>query len=376
MAGGADTLLRDANLFFNEMKVKIDYANEPEGGIRNYSVKMSLRRHRRMCRWTRLCARGEMMEGKSGRWARVTGGAAAVLAAAILVAGCADFTDISYMERMSNESSRRGAEAFASGDSSQALERFREALRIDRSIENRGAELHDLMNLGRVYTSMGRFSEATDFLNEAITLGVNTRESGMLSEAHEAFASAEYLAGNAGTALDHIDEAIQIDSGMGVRSGAKLNIKGMIYTEAGRRGEAAGILKEALEINSSEGDKLETANSYRALGDLFSADGLRADALGYYRKAYEMDLQEGDSRKISGDLVRMAEILLSLGDKAKAAFLFERSYVVGFNSGRRGSPEVLDKVIGVYSELGESAKAAFYQKVKDGIGAGNQTVAR
>src|SRR3990170_5741404 len=122
------------------------------------------------------------------------------------------------MMKMSNETSRRGAEAFASGDREQALERFREALRIDRSINNRGGEMLDLINLGRVYTSLGRYADATDFLSTAVTLGVKTRDHALLSEAHAAFANAEYLAGHDGTALDNIEDALQIDEGTGIRS--------------------------------------------------------------------------------------------------------------------------------------------------------------
>ncbi len=298
-------------------------------------------------------------------------GALAVFAIAFATAGCAHVADTPYMMKMSNETSRRGAEAFASGDREQALERFREALRIDRSIDNRGGEMLDLINLGRVYTSLGRYAEATDFLNGAITLGVKTRDYALLSDAHAAFAKAEYLAGHGGTALDYIEDALQIDEGIGLRSGSKLNLKGLIYIDAGRHAEAAVIINEALEISSSLGDALEAANSYRALGDLNSSRGLSVDALGFYERAYKIDHPSGDSQKIASDLSRMADLHLALGERTKAAFLFERSYVISFNSGHRDDAVgMLDKVIGVYADLGETGKAAFYQKVKDGFNAG------
>lgn len=298
-------------------------------------------------------------------------GALAVFAIAFATAGCAHVADTSYMMKMSNETSRRGAEAFASGDREQALERFREALRIDRSIDNRGGEMLDLINLGRVYTSLGRYAEATDFLNGAIALGVKARDYALLSDAHAAFAKAEYLAGHGGTALDYIEDALQIDEGIGLRSGSKLNLKGLIYIDAGRHAEAAVIINEALEISSSLGDALEAANSYRALGDLNSSRGLSVDALGFYERAYKIDHPLGDSQKIATDLSRMADLHLALGERTKAAFLFERSYVISFNSGHRDDAVgMLDKVIGVYTGLGETGKAAFYQKVKDGFSAG------
>jgi len=286
----------------------------------------------------------------------------------LVATGCAHRADTSYMMKMSGEISRRGSEAFASGDREQALERFMEALRLDRSIDNHKGEMLDLINLGRVYTSLGRYAEATDFLNEAISLGVEMRDSALLSEAHAAFAKAEQLAGHGGTALDHIEEALQIDSGIGLRPASRLNLKGLLLIEAGRDAEAAGTIHEALKISSSNGDIMEKANSYRALGDLNSSRGLNAEALGYYEKAYAIDHPDGDTQKIAADLARMAELNLILGERAKAAVLFERSYLVSFNSGQRDDAVgTLDKMIGVYTDLGETGKAAFYRKVKDGF---------
>lgn len=314
--------------------------------------------------------RGRLMDESFERCRRFLCGALAVLATAFVLSGCAHKADTSYIMKMADETRRRGAEALASGDREQALERFMEALRIDRSMNNRGGELSDLISLGRLYTSLGRYAEAIDFLNEAVTLGVKTRDHALLSDAHAAFARAEYHAGHSGTALDHIEDALQIDDGLGLRSGSKLNLKGLIFIEAGRSAEADDIINEALEINSAAGDTLETADSYRALGDLYASKGLPADALEFYEKAYRMDHPAGDSQRIAADLARMAELHLFLGDRGKAAFLFERSYVISFNNGQRNDAAgMLDRVIDVYTALGDTGKAAFYRKVKDGFNA-------
>jgi len=286
----------------------------------------------------------------------------------VAAAGCANLADTSYMMRMSGESSQRGEEALAAGDSSVALERFKEALRIDRSMVNRKGELADLINLGRANISLGRYSEATGFLNEAIMVAVEISDNGRLSEAHAVFARAEYMAGYTAAALDHIEEALQIDKGIGVRSGAKLTLKGLILTGEGRFAEAQNAIDEALSINTAAHDAARTADSYRAYGKLYTARKKAAEALEYYEKAYGMDHTGTDPVTVASDLAAMAELNLSLGERARAAQLFERSYVVSFNSGRRDDAAiVLDRVIGVYTELGDANKAAFYRKVKDGV---------
>ncbi|MDP2690133.1 MAG: tetratricopeptide repeat protein [Deltaproteobacteria bacterium] len=285
-----------------------------------------------------------------------------------MAGGCAHHPDRPYMMSKSVESRGLGAEAYASGELERALEKFREALRIDRSIDNRSGEMLDLINLGRVYISLGKYREATDFLNEAVTLGVVTGDERNLSEAHATFAKAEYLSGQTGTALDHMEESLQIDGRMGYKSASRLNLKGFIYIDSGRYDEAGEIIKEALRINAAEGDAVEAANSYRALGEISGARGMSGEALAFFEKAYEIDLAAGDPRKIAHGLGRMAELNLKDGRREKALFLFERYYVVSFNSGQRESTlDALGRLIDLYMDMGETGKAVFYQKVKDSI---------
>ncbi|MFQ5735266.1 MAG: tetratricopeptide repeat protein [Thermodesulfobacteriota bacterium] len=304
-----------------------------------------------------------------GRYAGIV--FAVALAGAGLFAGCAHIrADRPFMLSMSEGASRDGAEAFASGARERALDKFREALRIDRSIDNRSGEMRDLVNIGRVYTALGRYVAAADFLNSAVRLGEVTKDEANLSEAYATFAKVEYLSGRTGPALDYMEESLQIDSRLGYKSGARLNLLGYIYIDCGRHAQAREVLGTALRINTDAGDTLEQANSYRALGDTSVAGGDAEEAFDYYEKAYRLDASAGVPDKIAHDLRKLAELNLKTGRRIKALFLFERYYVVSSNSGSRSNTmEALDRLISVCRELGDNEKALFYQGIKDGLDA-------
>lgn len=297
----------------------------------------------------------------------------AILIFSVTLSGCAGkaVSDRPYMETKAIEAGHAGAEAFGNGDYRRALERFLESLRINRSVDNRRGEVMDLVNIGKVFIAMGHYKNAQDYLNDSLRLGVDLKDDILLSEAYGTLAKADYLSGDGASALDHIEESINIDGKDRVISGAKLNLKALIFIEAKRLDDASATLKTAFEVNRE--DDRELANSYRASGELNSARDDRAGAIEAFRKAYDMDKKLGDSVKIAADLESMAELNLKAGDFKEASFLFERAYIVSLNSGRaKDALGSIDKLIYTYKEMGNAEKASYYLRMKEGILSGNR----
>lgn len=291
---------------------------------------------------------------------------------AISLAGCAGVqkveSDKPFIQAKAAEANRTGADAYARGEYSRALDKFLESLRINRSIDNRAGEVLDLINIGRVYTSLGHYKDAVNFLNDSVRLGVSLKDDKMLSEAYATLAKADYLGGDSVAALDHIAESIQLDEKLGIRSGAKLNLKAVIFIETERRSEAAEALKSALALNKSSKDELEIANSCRAIAEIHRFEGRHDDAFEYFKMAYDIDKNTGDSKKIALDLERMAELHLKAGRNNDAIFLFERSYIVNLNSGYIGrAVQTLDLLIDACRISGNDDKAVRYSKMRDSI---------
>lgn len=289
-----------------------------------------------------------------------------VMLSATVLAGCARHFAGTLNTPKSAGVRDEGVKAFSHGDRELALEMFWEALRIDRSVDDRAHEVIDLVNIGRVYISLGRHREAIDVLNEAVRLGKESGQGIGLSEAYATLARAEHLSGEPGIAFEHMEESLHLDESSGIKSGSRLNLQGYILMASGRYAEAEDVLGRALRINASKDDALETANSYRGLAEIRMRSGPGAEALIFYEKAYMLDLVAGDSAKIAADLMKMAELNLKEGRPSQAVFLFERSYLVSINSGSIASAmEAVESIIEVSDRMGYTERGRYYRKIKD-----------
>lgn len=294
------------------------------------------------------------------------------IAPALFYAGCAAqapaASDRDFIRTKAAEVSAAAADAFASGDHKRALEKFMEALRIDRSVDNRAAEVMDLVNIGRVYIALDRNDRAGAYLTEARRLALLIKDDKLLSEAVSTSAKSDYITGDYPAALKEIDEALTTDARLGAKQGSKLNLKAQILAASGKTDEARQAFGDALEINRKDGNGLETANSYRGIAELDRAANKPGEAVQSYKKAYDIDKQAGDSKKIAFDLEGIAHAKLVEGNLNEAVFYFERSYVVSLNAGMiRQAVESLDNLIKTYKEMGDEGKARYYARMREGI---------
>lgn len=292
--------------------------------------------------------------------------------AVLLFSGCAakqkEAEGPAFMRARALEANTAANEAYAGRDFKRALDKFNESLRINRSIDNRAGELLDLINIGRTNIAIGDHEGASTSLEDAVRLALSARDEKNLSEAYATLAKADYMAGNTGAALDHLEEALAIDSRSGFKSGARLNQKGFIYARLGRYEEAASIIKAALEVNNQEGNGMEAANSHRGLAGLYARQGRDDLAMEHFARSYEIDKAHGDSKKIAHDLSGMAGLHLKAGRPEEAVFLFERSYVVNLSAGlERDAVSDLDKVVEIYKAMGNGEKTELFTKVREGL---------
>ena len=297
---------------------------------------------------------------------------AACLALAAAFYGCATAPTAepgrSYIAEKGAEVKKAAMQAYSDGDLRSAREKFMEALRIDRSIENRSAEVEDLINIGRVNILLGEYEPAKYYLYDAVRVGSDTKDERNLSDVYSSLALADQLTGDYAAALDSIDEAINIDSRRGYVSGARLNQKAVIFIETGRKDEAATLLKQAIEINRTGKDIPEIANSYRAMGDLSESVRNYDEAFGYYMKAYNIDKSHGDERKMAVDLERMGELKVKSGSPGEAIEIFEKSYIVRLNCKQTAEALAnLSRLIETCRSVGDERKAGFYQRIRSGI---------
>ncbi|MBI5562616.1 MAG: hypothetical protein HY894_07190 [Deltaproteobacteria bacterium] len=260
-------------------------------------------------------------------------GAAFAIAFLLALTGCASVDKNADAPEAGRIAGLRaeGVEAAVAGDAARSRAAFASALKSDRAIDNRGGEVVDLINLGRVSLALGDVEGAKGYSGEAVSLASALGDVKDLSEAYATLAKAEYASGGidgAGSAIRHIDMALSLDKRDRAGDGAKMNVKGGALIAAGRAVEAEAVLNEALKSNLEGRDAMETGNSYRALAGTRVLGGRDGDALADYRKAYEYDRAIGAGAKIAADLRAIAALQMKAGQTAEAGFSLKRLYAV------------------------------------------------
>lgn len=295
--------------------------------------------------------------------------AALLLTLVIASGGCAgrDTKDTASVEERAIKAGADGAEAFQRGEYPRAVLMFRESLRLNRSVDDRNGELIALINTARALLETGDTQGAEICLDDAVRLAKET-DGRHLSEAYATAAKAALMSGRTAKALGAINEALEIDSDLGYKSGSKLNLKGFILLEEGRTEEAGTVIKEALDLNRSNNDRAELANSKRAMAGILKMKGRLAEAFSFYEEAYEIDRGLGASAKVALDLLSMGEISFLRGDGKEAAFLLERAYIVSLNNGyTKTAIGSLEMLIKTYGGLNDEERASYYKNIKEGL---------
>ncbi|MBI5886446.1 MAG: tetratricopeptide repeat protein [Deltaproteobacteria bacterium] len=294
----------------------------------------------------------------------------ALAAIFLVLTGCAsvDKKKASPIHIKGDEMKAAGVDAYGIGDYAGARSAFAEALRLDRSVDNREGELLDLINLARVAVVTGGYIEARAWLADAVPLAQLLKDDKNLSEAYATLAKADYLTGNHDAAWTHIEAALAIDQRLGVKSGGRLNLKAAILVASGKTAAAKSVLVDALRLNAGALDAPETANSYRALAEADIREGSDAPALDYYQRAYETSREAGDNSRLAADLVSISALQMKIGRTEDALFSLNRLYAVASASGTaREAAFALDGLISINEAAGNMDKGVFYRKLRDAL---------
>jgi tetratricopeptide (TPR) repeat protein len=263
----------------------------------------------------------------------------------------------------------RGVRAYNSGRYERAAGLFAESLRINRSLDNRGPEVMDLINLGRTHASMGELATASGYLEEAATLAEATADRRLLSEVHATYARVEYMAGEHARSLAHLDRSLGIDLDTGYEDiGGKLNLKGILLMASGEPDAAKEALERALTLNDEHGHRSESANSLRALATLAASAGELTDARERLDLAYAIDREEGNPGRIAVDLEQKAAVELKAERPGEAVFLLERSYQVNLSAGLTARAiKNLELIISTLDAMGSREASDRYTTRKEAL---------
>jgi tetratricopeptide (TPR) repeat protein len=182
------------------------------------------------------------------------------------------------------------------GQGEQALRSYREALDINRRLDQKAGIAANLTNIGQVELSLGRLDDALASYNESLEL---RREIGD----RQGIGSNLLDLGNAYLDMGRDDHAlqsyrdslvIQRELGNELDEALCLNNIAAVYMERGAYGEALTNLEQALRIHEAYGIPEDLGLTLYNLGETTAHLGQLDDALDHYLGALEQWRQIGD----------------------------------------------------------------------------------
>lgn len=266
-----------------------------------------------------------------------------ILISSLFIVACSSVQpDLSSAQKKIIAHNQDGNKAFYANDYQEALTQYNEALKIALSVENFESIAISKINIAMVYRKMTDRAMAHKYVDSIISdSGLYNKSSiysatllkMMLLMDDNDFAQANSMAE---TAISLCKETKCKSAGTVYNVIARIAIKNKDCKSAKK---AANL---GLELNKKYGDKNETANSYRLLGDGALLDSDNLGAAQSYNQALIIDKAQGISEKVFMDLMGIGNSYFNQGEYKDALIYFKRAHSVSVNGNL--SKELIDAV--------------------------------
>lgn len=263
---------------------------------------------------------------------------------ALLVVGCGGVAPPrpSETQEAALAWNERGRAAYARGDYAGALANYREALALNRAVEDVEGIARELVNLAIVHRRLGERDKANAALDEILAPGGIPFTAAQRAEATYQLALYAAEDGDITRARVLSGQAVTLCTGCAAE-GAIGNFLAGLKLAAGDIAGAREQARRALEHNRRQGDKTEEANSQRLLADAALRLKDFVSAAAGYQEALTLDKALGHPHKIAADLLGLGEVALAQGRNRDAADYFQRTRAVaevaGLDALRRQAEE-------------------------------------
>jgi tetratricopeptide (TPR) repeat protein len=254
------------------------------------------------------------------------------------------------------------------GDIKKAIDKYDQALKIDREIDDRRGESNHLGYMGNAYCDLGDVKKAIDNYEQALEIA---------REIDDKWGEGNHLGnlglaycdlGDAKGAIDYYKQALKIEKGIikkgiGDRrgEGADLGNLGSAYLDLGDAKKAIDYYGQALKIAREIGDRRRESNHLGNLGSAYLDLGDAKKAIDYYEEALKITREIDDRRGEGAALGNLGLAYSALGDAKKAIEYYEQDLKIAREIGdRRGEGAALGNMWNAYSDLGDDKKAIEY----------------
>ena len=228
------------------------------------------------------------------------------------------------------EANRRAEVYFRRGDLRNAVKFYTDALRISQSIEDVNGIAANSINLSIAYQQLGQHDAARASLAPLLETGALTFPPERMAQAALRRAVLDLDEHRFESAASWANKAAEHCGASGCALSAAIhNVRGQLALDGSQLEAATQSAKAALEAAKSRGDRGETANALRLLGQISirAKDGTAAHAA--FTAAYDIDRELAQSHKLYVDLIGLGNAARLRGEPAQARSYYERAAAVG-----------------------------------------------
>jgi tetratricopeptide (TPR) repeat protein len=273
-------------------------------------------------------------EAVPGRLARSAVYRISLIICLLLLSGCAASRPVISDTRLAAvKLNQRAESSFKNGDYEHAFALYKEALKINRSIEDSDGIAINTLNMAAVCRKLGDNSQAHKLLDSIFQSLPPACEPRRLSEAAFLRALLYFDEKNYDNSLEWGQKALLHCQYSGCDNAGRIyNITGRAYLGKGDADRAISSGQEGVRLNRGFKQKTEEANSLRLIADAMIISNEYAGARRFYEEALSLDKELGLSVKVGRDLLGIGVALLGQKDCRVALEYFKRALSV-INSG-------------------------------------------
>ncbi|GET37560.1 CHAT domain-containing tetratricopeptide repeat protein [Microseira wollei] len=245
----------------------------------------------------------------------------------------------------------------------QGIEKWEEALRLYRTLGEKGLEAFTLLSIGRVYSDLGEKQKALDYFNQSLPLwrAVGSK-SGVAITLYSIGRVYEAL-GEKQKALDHYNQSLPLFRATGEKAGEAITLYsiGGVYYALGEQQKALDYFNQSLPVFRATADQAGEATTLSNIGGIYSALGEKHKALDYFNQSLPLSRAVGDKAQEARTLSNIGRVYDDWGEKQKALDYFNQSLPLARAVGDRfGESITLNNIGRIYDDWGEKQKALDY----------------
>ena len=180
------------------------------------------------------------------------------------------------------------------------------------------------LNRARIYFETGEYGGAEADIQRALELATEHADRQRQAQALNLMAELRYFQVRFEEMAQAAEQAARIAEAEALEPEltSALRFVGYAYLHLGRRGDAPGPLKRALDLARASGDRAAIAKTAVAMGTFYGEEYRLIDAMAMFEEALDLVRPSGDKLRTATYLYNLGEVLFRRGEADRAALVY------------------------------------------------------